>query len=145
MGTPSQNEADRGVVAREPAHEPSPELAEPGEAMFGRRVAVSRRRWIATVVAGLTVLALGCLWWIQSHRLLVVGHWDEVARGRAYLGQRRPDLALQAVLAVRNEAPGAGEAMTVAGLAMLQMRQFQGARLALDRGSNCSRINSTRP
>jgi len=34
---------------------------------------------------------------------------------------------------VRDEAPGAGEAMTVAGLALLQMGQYQGARMALDR------------
>lgn len=61
------------------------------------------------------------------------GHWGAVEKGRAYLGEGRPDLALDAVSLVRDEAPGAGEAMTVAGLALLQLRNFQGARLALER------------
>jgi cytochrome c-type biogenesis protein CcmH/NrfG len=42
-------------------------------------------------------------------------------------------MALQAVIAVRDEAPGSGRAVTVAGLAMLRLREFRGARLALER------------
>jgi tetratricopeptide (TPR) repeat protein len=61
-------------------------------------------------------------------------HWDAVARGRSYLQYGRPDLAIQAVFDVRDEAPGAGEAMTVAGLAMIRMGEYRGARLALERG-----------
>jgi superkiller protein 3 len=56
-----------------------------------------------------------------------------VSRGRAYLNQGRPDLAFQAVADVRDEAPGAGEAMTIAGLALIRFRELQGARLALER------------
>jgi tetratricopeptide (TPR) repeat protein len=76
------------------------------------------------------LVALGWLWFQLPS---VSGHWDEVARGRAYLERGRPDLALGAVVDVRDEAPGSGEAMTVAGLALVQLGQFQGARLALER------------
>jgi tetratricopeptide (TPR) repeat protein len=34
---------------------------------------------------------------------------------------------------VRDQAPGSGEAMTVAGLAMVQLKDYQGARLAFER------------
>ena len=40
---------------------------------------------------------------------------------------------LQAVNDVRDEAPGSGEAMTIAGLALLRLGEYRGARLALDR------------
>jgi len=60
-------------------------------------------------------------------------HWDAVAKGRAHLAQGRPDLAFQAVSDVRDEAPGAGEAMTVAGLALIRTGQYRMARMALER------------
>ena len=63
----------------------------------------------------------------------VQGHWEAVARGRMYLRQGRLERAFEAVSAIRDEAPGAGEAMTVAGLALLQYREYRGARLALER------------
>lgn len=56
-----------------------------------------------------------------------------MARGRDALRRGRPDQALQAVSAVRDEAPGSGEAMTVAGSALLRLGQYRGARLALER------------
>ena len=133
MGRPYRNESDQGEVSAEPGIGQSRTLAEPGQVQHGRRVARSRRRRFAAAAAGLTILALGWLWWIGSHRRSLLEHWDEAARGRAYLAQRRPDLALQAVMTIRDEAPGAGEAMTVAGLALLQLRQYNGARLALER------------
>jgi len=61
------------------------------------------------------------------------GHWDAVARGEAYLRQGRPDLAIQAVSHVRDEGPGAGEAMTVAGRGFLAFQDLQAARMALER------------
>jgi tetratricopeptide (TPR) repeat protein len=60
-------------------------------------------------------------------------HWDAVARGRAFLNQGRPDLAFEAVSSIRDEAPGAGEAMTIAGLVLAQYREYPGARLTLER------------
>jgi tetratricopeptide (TPR) repeat protein len=60
-------------------------------------------------------------------------HWEEVGRGRYYLQHRRPDLALKCVEMVRDQAPGSGEAMTVAGLALVQLRDYRSARLALER------------
>jgi tetratricopeptide (TPR) repeat protein len=60
-------------------------------------------------------------------------HWAAVARGRALLDQARPDLAFEAVSSIRDEAPGAGEAMTIAGLALAQYREYRGARMALER------------
>jgi tetratricopeptide (TPR) repeat protein len=56
-----------------------------------------------------------------------------VSRGSAYLHQGRPDLALDAVSQVRDEAPGSGEAMTIAGMALIQLGQPPAARLALER------------
>jgi tetratricopeptide (TPR) repeat protein len=61
------------------------------------------------------------------------GHWPEVARGKRFLRAGRPDLALEAVSAVRDERPGAGEAMYVAGMALSQMHHFRSARLAFER------------
>src|SRR5947208_2013250 len=55
--------------------------------------------------------------WSRPTPVPIRGHWQAVLRGRAYLAQNRPDLALQAVSHVRDEGPGAGEAMCVAGLA----------------------------
>src|SRR5690349_21791528 len=51
------------------------------------------------------------------------GHWAAVSMGRAYLAQGQPHLALAAVEHVRDEGPGSGEAMTVAGLALLELKQ----------------------
>jgi tetratricopeptide (TPR) repeat protein len=85
------------------------------------------------LAAAATALTLGALGWLWFAQRSAGGHWEAVDRGRAYLQQGRPDLALGAVMDVRDEAPGASEAMTVAGLALIQMRQFQGARLTLER------------
>jgi tetratricopeptide (TPR) repeat protein len=60
-------------------------------------------------------------------------HWKEVADGRHHLQQGRPDLALRSVERVRDEAPGSGEAMTVAGQALFQLRDYRSARLAFER------------
>jgi tetratricopeptide (TPR) repeat protein len=88
---------------------------------------------LAVATVGLLLLALGWLGWARLHRPSARGHWDAVARGRAYLEQGRPDLALGAVMNVRDEAPGSGEAMTVAGLALIGLGQHREARLALER------------
>jgi tetratricopeptide (TPR) repeat protein len=88
---------------------------------------------LAFTTIGLVIFALGWLWWDGSHRSSVHNHWAAVARGRDALRRGRPDLALQAVNAVRDEAPGSGEAMTVAGLALLRLGEYRGARLALER------------
>ena len=61
------------------------------------------------------------------------GHWGAVVRGRMFLQQNRPDLALQAVALVRDERPGAGEAMGVAGVALARMEKIRSARSALER------------
>lgn len=53
------------------------------------------------------------------------------ARGQAYLRSGRPDLAFQAVSGIRDETPEAGEAMTVAGMALIRMGQYRVARMAL--------------
>jgi len=82
---------------------------------------------------GLAVFVLGWLWWHVSHQSSVREHWAAVARGRGALRRGRPDLALQAVYEVRDEAPGSAEAMTVAGLALLRLGDYRAARLALER------------
>lgn len=71
--------------------------------------------------------------WSFAQRRPIHQHWGAVDRGRFYLESGRPDMALQAVIDVRDEAPGSGEAMTIAGLALLRMGDYRGARLALER------------
>jgi tetratricopeptide (TPR) repeat protein len=61
------------------------------------------------------------------------GHWQAVARGSAYLRIGRPDRAFETVSGIHDEAPGAGEAMSIAGLALIRMGEYRAARLALDR------------
>ncbi len=97
----------------------------------------NRGRW--SLALRVTVLVISAIAFVSfgfrrpPARAHVQGHWDAVARGRMYLRQGRPDRAFEAVSAIRDEAPGAGEAMTVAGLALLQYREFRGARLTLER------------
>lgn len=74
---------------------------------------------------------LGALGWYLAQR--PTGHWARVERGRRYLAQGRPDLAFREVQAVRDEAPGAAEAMTVAGQALLAQGQVVIARQSLQR------------
>lgn len=88
---------------------------------------------LAIFTAGLTLFAMGWLWWHRPHRSSTREHWEAVARGREHLRRGRPELALQAVNDVRDEAPGSGEAMTIAGLALLRLGEYRGARLSLDR------------
>jgi superkiller protein 3 len=88
---------------------------------------------LAAITAGFAFFAVGFLWWHRSRQSSVQVHWRAVTRGRDYLRFGRPDLALQAVQDVRDKGPGSGEAMTVAGLALLRMREYRSARLALER------------
>jgi len=88
---------------------------------------------LAATTAGLVFFVIGWLWWHGTHQSSAREHWDAVDRGRHHLRRGRPDLALQAVNEVRDEAPGSGEAMTVAGLALLRLGEYRGARLALER------------
>jgi tetratricopeptide (TPR) repeat protein len=60
-------------------------------------------------------------------------HWPAVIRGRSLLQQGRPDLALLAVAHVRDERPGAGESMGVAGVALARLGDVRNARHALER------------
>src|SRR5690349_15259470 len=69
----------------------------------------------AVGVALLAVSLAGWAWWSLRHRGPIHQHWEAVERGRFYLERGRPDMALQAVSEVRDEAAGAGEAMAVAG------------------------------
>src|SRR5258708_37690117 len=71
-----------------------------------------RRRRLLYVSAG-SALVISLLGWWELHsrpRQSVRGHWDKVARARAYLAHGRPDLALNAVIDVRDEAAGSGSA-----------------------------------
>ena len=88
---------------------------------------------LRATMAVFAISVAGWFWWQWSHQSSTREHWDAVARGRQFLNRGRPDLALQAVNAVRDEGPGSGEAMTVAGLALMRLGEFRGARLALER------------
>src|SRR5262249_7273837 len=102
-----------------------------------RRRSMWRVRAIRTAGAvGLALLAVsiaGWSWWSLRHRSPIHRHWEAVERGRLYLERGRPDLALQAVSEVRDEAPGGGEAMAVAGLSLIRLGEYRGARLTLER------------
>ena len=60
------------------------------------------------------------------------GHWEAVALGQQHLDNGRPDLALKSVMHIRDDGPGAGEAMTVAGVALFRLGEPMGARQALE-------------
>jgi cytochrome c-type biogenesis protein CcmH/NrfG len=90
---------------------------------------------LSIVIAGLglSVASLAYMAWRGSHRPTAPDHWDAVRNGRRYLQAGRPDLAIQAVSGARDEAAGAGEAMTIAGTALIQLGDYRAARLALER------------
>lgn len=94
-------------------------------------------RWSLALRATVLVISAITFVWFGFRRpparTHAPGHWEAVERGRMYLRQGRPDRAFEAVSTIRDEAPGAGEAMTVAGLALLQYREYRGARMTLER------------
>ncbi len=77
------------------------------------------------------VALLGWLAWLLMHRR--ADHWAAVERGEALMAQGRPDLAFAEVANIRDEAPGAAEAMTLAGRSLLAQGQVAIARQALER------------
>ena len=83
--------------------------------------------------AGLFVCVLVALRWGSAHSSPVRSARAAAARGRAYLRSGRPDLAFQSVHDVRDEEPGAGEAVAVAALALIRLGEFRAARLGLER------------
>jgi tetratricopeptide (TPR) repeat protein len=97
---------------------------------------IGRKRLVAvvvgTAVSGLLLALVAFV--VTQWQGWGQGHWPAVARGREFLRQGRPDLALQAVMHIRDEATGAGEAMTVAGKALIEFKRLKGARQALERG-----------
>ena len=72
-------------------------------------------------------------------------HWVAVARGQAYLRQNRPDLALQAVFDIRDEGPGAGEAMTIAGPRWVVTGSSRAHGSRSNARFGCNRISLRRP
>ena len=99
----------------------------------GRPRALPGAVWVALGAVVLVACVLGGLGW-RSHRSPTVRDARAAAaRGRAYLRYGRPALAFQAVQDVRDEEPGAGEAVAVAAQALLRMGEYRIARLALER------------
>src|SRR5579864_5604549 len=103
-------------------------MPKPRTSTVGRRQLVFAMA-IAIIGPGLALLVIVATVFLNRAQ----GHWPAVNRGRAFLQQGRPDLAFQAVQEIRDEAPGAGEAMTVAGLALVQLKELKTARMALER------------
>ncbi len=101
----------------------------------GRMSRSSRRaRRLLAVATALPVLILVGEWWGRGPRPARLSPVQAAsARGRSYLRSGRPELALQAVDPVREATPEAGEAMAVAGLALIEMGHYRAARLALER------------
>ncbi|WP_169977301.1 tetratricopeptide repeat protein [Tautonia rosea] len=60
------------------------------------------------------------------------GHWESVRQARRMLDSGRPDLAFDAVKDIRDQEPGAAEAMTIAGVALFRLGDPVGARRALE-------------
>ena len=97
------------------------------------RPAHCARGLIAPLSALLAIgLVGGSLWW-SSRPTPADEARAAASRGRDELRRGRPDLAFQAVSQVRDESPEAGEAMTIAGLALIRMVQYPTARMALER------------
>ncbi|GAC1472435.1 MAG: hypothetical protein NVSMB9_19640 [Isosphaeraceae bacterium] len=88
----------------------------------------------AALGAPLLALALALASAVNRPRVPPPAHWQDVARARAYLDRGRPDLTLKVVSRIRDEGPGAGEAMALAGMALIRYNQIRDARLALERG-----------
>ena len=99
-------------------------LKEPG----GRRLSA-----FAIVVILVHVGLIGWLGWFFTQRRDADDHFAAVERGEAFMAQGRPDLAFAEVVNIRDEAPGAAEAMTLAGRSLLAQGQVVIARQALER------------
>jgi tetratricopeptide (TPR) repeat protein len=106
---------------------------------INREVTLTRLRPESVRIALVAVALLGCIlgglwWWSWSHRSTAVRDARAAAaRGRSYLRYGRPDLAFQGVQDVRDEEPGAAEAVAVAAQALIRMREYRLARLTLER------------
>jgi len=85
------------------------------------------------VAAALVVCLLVGFWWRFHRSARVRDGRAAAARGRAYLRSGRPDLAFESVHDFRDEEPGAVEAVTVAATALIRMKEYRLARLALER------------
>jgi tetratricopeptide (TPR) repeat protein len=97
-----------------------------------------RPRWRPQIATVLALLLSGMLFpalllWRSARSVPAKTHWDAVARGQAYLHAGRADRAFACVSAIRDDAPGAGEAMAIAGFALIRMNEYRAARLAFDR------------
>jgi tetratricopeptide (TPR) repeat protein len=88
----------------------------------------------SVVLILLVVLAFAALvgWSISAVRK-PKDHWDDVHLAQRYLDQGRPDLAIQIVSTIRDEAPGAAEALTIAARALIARNAIPLARRALER------------
>jgi tetratricopeptide (TPR) repeat protein len=88
------------------------------------------------VIIGMTAILIAILgwtgWiWYSAHRVRDLR--QAVQRGRSYLRQGRPELAFQAVSDVRDDEPGADQAVKLAAQALIRMGELRVARLALER------------
>lgn len=91
------------------------------------------RPWVVWTATAAVVLGVTLSFWWWTRGVRPRDHWAEVARARTHLSQGRPDLAFEAVSQVRDEAPGAAEAMTIAAQAFLMMGNVPTGRRALER------------
>lgn len=95
---------------------------------------------LSWLLGGLALACAGLAFWslqragLLRHDQTPPGHWTTVRKARAYFDRGRPDLALKSVIDIRDEAPGAAEAMVVAGFSLIQLGKLNDARLALERG-----------
>ncbi len=76
---------------------------------------------------------LGLLVWVFYQGMRHRDHWEEVARARYYLDHEQFDRAFQAVAGIRDDGPGAPEALTLAARALLMRGNIAPARRVLER------------
>jgi tetratricopeptide (TPR) repeat protein len=81
---------------------------------------------VGTLIAALLLLR-------TARSLPAKNHWDAVGRGWQYLRMGSADRAFETVSDIRDEAPGSGEAMAIAGLALARLGEYRAARMALER------------
>ena len=81
---------------------------------------------------GGAVVIVSIVVWACTRPRAAVDHWKQVARARRYFERGLPDLAFQEVAGIRDEAPGAPEALTLAARALLSFGEISTARKTLE-------------
>jgi predicted Zn-dependent protease len=93
---------------------------------------------INVTLAALVACLLAGVWWQYRHSPHNRDVRAAIVRAQAFLRSGRPDLAFASVHEFKDDEPEAAAAMTVAATALIRMKEFRLARLALERAFRLS-------